>query len=47
MAKSSQKRKNVKTLSKSQGWAKLSQKGKGVPHLGISKTKETHPVCAI
>jgi uncharacterized protein YxeA len=40
-------RKNAKTLSKSKGSAKLSQKGKGVTDLRISKTKEMPTVYAI
>jgi hypothetical protein len=47
MAKLSQKRKEAKTLSKSEGSAKLSQKGKGVADLRISKTKEMPTVYAI
>jgi hypothetical protein len=38
---------DVKTLSKSEWSAKLSQKGKDVPHLRISNAKEIPPVCAI
>jgi hypothetical protein len=39
MANLSQKRKEAKTLSKSEASAILSQKGKGVTDLRISKTK--------